>query len=192
MTYAEKFPSVVGILSRLQLDPKQIRVEERFGISDGGYLIYSTVTPDDVETTQRLTHQLWDRSGIHQLYKAGKVVRARYGVEEVETGYITWLGELEDPRHPWMKAGSREEHMVNWAMLETLAYALDVYGFRERFGIPADSLSDDDLLAILHKRRARSTCIPADVREESERWLREQDREMVREKKRRNAAQELE
>ncbi|MBI5848513.1 MAG: transposase [Nitrospirae bacterium] len=190
--YDEKFPSVAGITGRLQLDPKQIEVEKRFGISDGGYLIYSTTTQDDEKTAKQLTRQLWDHSGIHQLYKVGKVMRARYGIEEVETGYITWLGELEDLEHPWKKAGSRVEHMTNWAMLETLAYALDVNGFRERFGIQVDSMSDDDLLAVLHERRARSICVPANVRGESEQWLGDHDHETMRGKKKLKAPKEME
>ena len=63
--------------------------------------------------------------------------------------------------------------MAGCAILETQSYALDVDGFRERFGIAMDVMNDDDLLVLLHERRSRSKVIPLNAREESTQWLKE-------------------
>jgi hypothetical protein len=92
---------------------------------------------------------------------------------EVETDYCAWLGSLGDPGRPWSKPESREEHMASWAMQETLAYALDVDGFREYLSVSSELFSDEELLGILHARRTRSNYVAADARAESEQWLRD-------------------
>ena len=66
--------------------------------------------------------------------------------------------------------------MTGWALLETQAFALDVDGFRTRFGISEEMMSDEDLLRILHERRAESKFIPDDACEESKQWLKEHSR----------------
>jgi hypothetical protein len=60
--------------------------------------------------------------------------------------------------------------MAEYAMRETLAYALDVDGFREHFGFTTEDVSDERLLTRLHLVRARSTHMPESAREESAKW----------------------
>lgn len=61
--------------------------------------------------------------------------------------------------------------MQELAERETLAYALDVDGFREFLGFSPEEISDDKLLATLHSIRAESTCVPPKAKAESARWL---------------------
>ncbi len=171
--YNEKFPSPARISTELELAPTQVQVEELYGISNGSYRISSTATYEEPATAEDGARNLWNGSGIHQLYKTDKITRARFGVEEIETGFCRWLSQLEDTKHPWPKQETRTEHIAGWAMLETLAFALDVDGFRERFGISNDTMDDEYLLGLLHQRRVASKFIPASAREESKQWLKD-------------------
>ena len=108
----------------------------------------------------------------------GKVVRARYGLEEVETGYVVWMGGCEKPDSPWPKPETRVEHMADLAMRQTLICALDVEGLRLHFGVGPETLSDERLLVSLHRARAKSRHVPLQARVESQQWLREH-RELV-------------
>ena len=102
-----------------------------------------------------------------------KVIRARYGYEEVETGYCTWLGVCENQEKMWSGSKSRAEYMAQKAMRETLLYALDVNGWRAFIQMPFKYSTDDELLRALHELRAESRHQPADARVESVRWLAE-------------------
>ena len=92
--YNEKFPSRTRIADELQLDPTWVQVEDLYGFSNGQYRILSVATFEQASLAETSAQEIWNRSGIHQLYKMGKVTRARYGVEEIETHYCSWQGEL--------------------------------------------------------------------------------------------------
>ncbi len=118
---------------------------------------------------------LWDRSAVVEMFKAGKVKRARFGFEEVETKFCIWLGSLDDPEQPWRKAENRTSYLADLAQRETLIHALDVTGYRQHAQISPTTFSDHQLLVLLHKWRAISKYIPDATRKESETWLREHD-----------------
>ncbi|MCL4299772.1 MAG: hypothetical protein KJ077_28815 [Anaerolineae bacterium] len=168
--YDEKFPTPRELARELELDPYQVDIKPL--IEDhGDYDIYSVATyyREDVALAQ--AQQLWDKSSTLRQFKAGKVIRAQYGIEEVETGYRTMLGGCENRDRPFPKPVTRAEHMARLALRETLAYALDVEGFRLYLGIPSKYLSDEDLLVTLHKTRAKSKYIPPEAQVESQHWL---------------------
>ncbi|MCL4538386.1 MAG: hypothetical protein M1378_02110 [Bacteroidetes bacterium] len=171
--YNETFPTPTRISGELELAPTQVHIDEQYGISNGGYRIWSTATFEQATVAEESARNLWSASGIHQLYKTDKITRARFGVEEIETSFCRWLGQLEDTKHPWPKQETRTQHLAGWAMLETLAFTLDVDGFRERFGISKDTMDDEYLLGLLHQRRVASKFIPASAREESKQWLKD-------------------
>ncbi len=58
-------------------------------------------------------------------------------------------------------------------MEETMAYALDVDGFRQWLPLSRELYDDEKVLDILHHRRARSEHIPEPARLESEQWLKQ-------------------
>lgn len=121
--------------------------------------------------------QIWDRSAIVQQYHLKKIEGARYGFEEVETGYCTWLGALENPEDPWPRSRTREEYLQECALEETVIHALDVDRLRAHLHFSKDLFSDEEVLSILHHRRARSQYMPMAAREESKQWLMEHESE---------------
>ncbi len=118
---------------------------------------------------------MWNKSRIPEYFRKKKLVRARYGVQEVETGYTSWLGACESPEQPWERERTRAEYMAHEAEELTLANALDVDGFRAFTGFSLDLMDDNHLLSALHHRRAKSSVISAERRAESKRWIREHD-----------------
>jgi hypothetical protein len=178
--YDEQYAYPEVVARELQLDG--ILVEQPIGPNHGWNLIRSRVTYYQEYVAAAQAQQLWDRSRIVQQHQAGKVVRARYGFEEIETGYHTWLGGCEDPDRPWLPSPSRDEYLVKQAFRLTLIHALDVEGYRAYSGLTQDDFSDEDLLTILHRRRAESRHIPDAVRAESDQWLREHDQSKTKSK----------
>ena len=171
MRYDEKYPSLLKVLDELKLDESVVKFEQPGGINFGWYFLFSTATYYEEAVARAQAQKLWEASTIQRLYKEGKVTRARFGIEEVETNFCTWLGAVEDPKHPWAQPKTRSEHMTNWAMQETIAYALDVVRFREDRKLSREDVSDEKLLRVLHERRAQSKYIPIEARAESEHWL---------------------
>ena len=169
--YNQKYPSPALLPRELQLDSNRVTVEQLLGPGDDWFRIYSTADFYEMDAAREEAQRVWSQASVHSLYKAGKIRRARYGIEEVETRYRRWFGGLDDPEQPWHQEPSREEHMADLAMRETLAYALDVDGFRELLGFSPENQSDDELLARLHEIRARSDHVPANARTESVEWL---------------------
>ncbi len=171
MRYDDEYPSLLRILDELKLDEVGVKFEQPAGINFGWYFLFSTATYYEEAVARGQAQKLWDASTIQRLYKEGKVTRARYGIEEVETGFCTWLAGLEDPGHPWEEPETRAEHMANRAMEETIVYALDVVRIREDRKLSSKLVSDKQLLRVLHERRVRSKHIPIEARAGSERWL---------------------
>lgn len=119
---------------------------------------------------QQQAQQLWEQSTIVQKYKDGKIEWAEYGYEEVETNYCIWMGGLQSPEHFLDAPTSYDEHLRRRALELTLIFALALEDYRQ---LPRRWMSDDDLLATMHEKRAKSKYIPAAARTESEQWLRE-------------------
>jgi len=61
---------------------------------------------------------------------------------------------------------------MEWkALRESLSYALDVSDYRDFLGVSPELINDERLLEFMHRNRAESKFIPADVRRESKIWL---------------------
>ncbi len=176
MRYDEEFPGPMRIAHELGISDTVATIEQPVGPNDGYNIIRSTAIYYQAQIAMAQAQQLWDASDIQRQYKEGKITQARYGIEEVETHYCTWLGGLEEREHPWRSPQTREQHMADWAIEETLAYALDVDGFREVLHVSSEFMSDDKLLEILHHRRARSKHIPVATRLESEQWIKQRSK----------------
>lgn len=171
--WAEKFPSPTRVAQELRIQPAQATVEWPMGFHGSSYFIYSTAIYFQETITGAQAQQLWDQSEIQNLYRAGRIKEARYGYEEIETGYWVWLGGLPNPERPWSKQKTRAEYMTECALEDTIVYALDLDRFREKMGGPSKWNTDENLLNAMHTRRARSKHMPATARAESEQWLRE-------------------
>lgn len=156
----------------LRINPAQVDVEMPVEVL-GWYYIRSTTTCLQEPVAAALAQQLWDQSAILEKFREQKVIRARYGYEEVETGYCTWLGTCGNSEKSWSESESRAEYMAQKAMRETLLHALDVNGWRAFIHMPFKYGTDDELLRAMHELRAESRHQTAGARAESARWLAE-------------------
>lgn len=168
LRYDEKFASPAQLARELELD-SQLDIKHHVS---GFFMITSRVTYYQQDIAMAQAQRFWDQSTIVQQHRAGKVTRAEYGIVEVETGHEIIIGACEDPDRPYPPPKSREEHLAEAALGKTLEYALDVEGYRAYLGFRSGRISDEQILEMMHSRRARSSHIPMEAQLESERWLR--------------------
>ncbi len=174
LRYGEGYPAARRLAAELQIDEALCGLEQPAGSNDAWHRGHSPVTYYRESVAIEQAQLMWNKSRIVTCFRRGQLLmRARYGIQEVETGYVEWLGACENPEQPWEKPLKRAEYMAQQAEELTLAHALDVDGFRTLFGPDTSQLDDEWLLRALHRRRARSHAIPAAARAESERWLKE-------------------
>ncbi len=158
------------LADQLEISPAQVEVERPSEVL-GWYLIRSAVTYPQESVAAAAAQKLWEASAVLKRFRERKVICARYGYEEVETGYPIWLGECHTPEKPWPKSTSRAEHMAERAMRETLMHALDVNGWRAFIEMPFKYATDDQLLQKMHELRAKSRHQSDEARAESAQWL---------------------
>ncbi len=169
--YDKKYTRPEKLAQKLDLDLDRLTIEWPAEVEASLYVVSSRVMYFDPSVAAAQAQAVWDRSQILSYYRQGTIKRALYGYEENETGYQVYLGVCEDPDNPWNRSESRADHMTRMALEESLAYALDVDGYRALRQWARDIFSDDTILDLLHWRRVRSRAIPAEVRAESQRWL---------------------
>lgn len=102
-----------------------------------------------------------------------RIIRGRFGYQEVETGFLTLLGACKQADHAWGEEKSRNEFMEWKALQESLCYALDVNDYRDFLGLSAELISNEKLLEYMHETRSDSKFIPEEARRESLIWLAE-------------------
>lgn len=113
----------------------------------------------------------WNRSLIQQQFKSGKITRARYGYQEVETGFVVYLGGCESPDRPWTTPETRKNFIDILALRESLCFSLDITDYRDYLGLSSELINDERTLQAMHKVRARSRYLPEEIRRESKVWL---------------------
>ncbi len=157
----------------LGISPTQVDIEMPFE-KMGLYFVWSVATYLQEPVAAAFAQQLWDHSAILDKFREQKVIRARYGYKEVETGYCTRLGVCASrEKKLWPEPESRAEHMARKAMRETLLRALDVNGWRAFAQMPFKYSTDDELLHTMHELRIESPYQSTEARAESARWLEE-------------------
>ncbi len=178
--YDKHYLSPAKMSQALNLDPDRFLVEQPVGENTEWYRITSSTAYYQHSTAEGLAQEAWDRSQILMRFQAGSIQRARFGYEEAETGYGMYLGACEHAENPWSPPESREEHMQERALRESLCFALDVNDFRDFLGLTVQESSDEDLLDAMHRTRARSRFVPEQAQRESRIWLAEHDRAVGR------------
>jgi hypothetical protein len=153
------------------LDFDKYRIDQPLGEDSEWYQFISLTAYYQQAPAAEQALGIWDHSQILQQFKAGKINRGRYGYKEGETGFVVFLGACERAEKPWERTASREEYLEDRALRATLCYALDVNDFRDYLGLTLDETSDDQLIETMHHDRAKSTCMPAEVKLESKWWL---------------------
>jgi len=168
--YDERYPMPSKLSTALGLEFDHFNFSKPAGESSKWYLITSVTTYYLETSAAEQAQKVWDQSHIVQQFKARKIIRARYGYQEIETGFPTYLGGCENQEHPW-ETTSRQAYMADRALRESLCYALDVNDFHDYLGLSEKLSSDDELLSTMHETRAKSKCVPPEARQESRVWL---------------------
>ncbi len=167
--YDKKYLDAYSLGRELNLSPERLEVEHLEYI--GFYRVKSLVKYPDERLALMQAQQLWEQSSILEHYKSGQVIHARYGLQEMETGYLRVAGVCCSAEDQWAIPQTRAEYMAKEALEYTLAHALDVNAYRAHAGFRRRWLSDDDLLYMMHRRRAKCSAIPVETCRESEAWL---------------------
>lgn len=171
--YDKEYLPPTMLARELHLDANRLEIEQLLGSQAGWYRITSLVTYLNEALAISQAQALWDQSRIAEQYKAGKILRAWYGVQEVETGYRSLLGMCDRPDSQWSKPQKRAEYMEHEALKETITQAGDLATFRAFLKLSLKDVNDERLLKWLHEWRAKSKHTPPETRVESEQWLRQ-------------------
>ncbi len=175
LRYGERYLSPSKLAQALTLDIDHFKIDQPAGENSPWYRITSLTAYHEGTRAAAQAQEVWDRSQILQQFKAGRIERARYGYEEVETGFEIYLGACEHSEDPWWPSETRNEHMELRALGELLSVALDVKDYRDYLGVSEKSVSDERLLRIMHAARSRSKHAPDSIRRESKVWLAQHD-----------------
>jgi hypothetical protein len=171
LQYDKRYLSPAKLAAALSLDFDHFKIEQPVGVEFGWFLFESLTTYYQETAALEQAQKIWNQSTILRQFKDKKISRARYGYQEVETGFTVFLGSCEDPENPWEKMSTRHEYLEDQALRESICYSLDMNGFRDYLGLTARVSSDEATLISLHENRAQSKHLPAEVRQESRVWL---------------------
>ena len=175
LRYEERYLSPSKLSEVLNLDIDRFDIDQPIGENTDLYKITALTALFQEISAADQAQKAWDQSRILQQFKAGKIRRARYGYQEVETGYVTYLGACHEPDIPWEQPVARKEYMQDRAFRETLCFALDITDFRDYLGINSEFISDEEILRTMHDIRSRSKFLPEAIRRESKVWLAEHE-----------------
>ena len=167
----ERFPGQSKLAMIINLDRDQFDFEQPLGDNSDWHLITSLTSFYQENVVANQSQQIWNQSKITQQFKEKNIRRARYGYQEVETGYKTYLGACDNQDNPWRIPGTRDEHMERLALRQSICYSLDVHDFRDFLGFSLEDSTDEHLLETMHETRVRSQYIPEAIRVESRIWL---------------------
>ena len=157
------------------LDFDKFKIDQPLGEDSEWYQFISLTAYYQQAPASEQALGIWDHSQILQQFKAGKIIRGLYGYKEGGTGFVVFLGACERADKPWERTETREEYLNDCALRATLCYALDVNDFRDYLGLTVDETNDERLIKTMHKDRAKSICMPAEIKLESKLWLARQE-----------------
>jgi len=173
--YEERYLSPSKLADALNLDIDRFHVDQPIGENTDWYQVTSLTTFFQESSAADQAQRAWDQSRILQQFKAGKISRARYGYQEVETRFVTYLGACQEPDKPWDQPVARKGYMEDQAFRETLCFALDITDYRDYLGANPEFISDEQILRTMHEIRGHSKFLPEAIRRESKVWLAEHE-----------------
>ncbi len=167
----ERFPGQSKLAMITNLDRDQFNFEQPLGDNSDWFLITSLTSFYQENSIEEQSQKIWNQSRITQQFKEKNIRRARYGYQEVETGFEIYFGACDNQENPWGIPGTRDEHMEQLAFRQSICYSLNVHDFRDFLGFSPEDLTDEHLLKTMHETRARSKYVPEEIRRESKIWL---------------------
>lgn len=173
--YEVRYLSPSKLAAAVNLDIDRFHVDQPIGENTDWYQVTSLTTYFQENSAADQAQRAWDQSRIIQQFKMGKISRARYGYQEVETEFVTYLGACQEPDRPWDQPEIRKDYMEDWAFRETLCFALDITDYRDYLGANPEFISDEQILRAMHEIRSRSKFLPETIRRESKVWLAEHE-----------------
>lgn len=100
LRYDARYPTTRRLAADLQIDEAQYELEQPLGPNNAWHYGHSISTYYREAVAIEQAQLMWNKSRIAQHYQRKKLLCARYGIAEVETGYTLWLGRLREPRMP--------------------------------------------------------------------------------------------
>ena len=99
--YADRYPTPGELANDLSLDTSQFQIEQPIGEHSDFYRITSLISYFQEAVAAEQAQTAWNQSHILQQFKAGEIIRGRFGYQEVETEFITLLGACGQMDHVW-------------------------------------------------------------------------------------------
>jgi hypothetical protein len=169
--YPDQYPTPIKFAHAISIDFGHFQFEQPFGENSDLFRLTSLTNYYQEASAAEQAQQVWNQSRILQQFKAGEIVRGRFGYQEAEMGYIVVLGACGQTDRVWKEHESRNDYMDWKALRESLSYALDLADYRDFLGVSAELIDDDQLIEFMHQNRAESKFLPEVVRRESKVWL---------------------
>lgn len=169
--YADRYPTPSKLANDLSLDASQFQIEQPIGEHSDLYRITSLTSYFQEAVAAEQAQKAWNQSRVLQQFKAGEIIRGRFGYQEVETEFITLLGACGQTAHVWHEDKNRSDFIEWKALRESLSYALDVNDYRDFLGVSTEFINDERLLEFMHETRGSSKFVPDEARRESKIWL---------------------
>jgi hypothetical protein len=169
--YPDRYPTPNKLANAINLYLGHFQFEQPLGENSDHYRLISLTHYHQETLAAEQAQQVWNQSRILQQFKAGEIIRGRFGYQEVETGYIMVLGACGETHHVWEEHENRNDYMEWKALRESLSYALNLGDYRDFLGVSAELIGDDRLVEFMHQNRAESTFLPEKDRRDSKVWL---------------------
>ena len=169
--YADRYPTPAKLANEINLDANHFQIDQPIGDNTEFYRITSLTSYYQEASAAEQAQRVWDQSWILQQFKVGKIIRTRFGYQEVETDFMILLGTCGQADHVWREEEKRNDFMEWKALRESLSYALDVNDYRDFLGVSAELINDERLLEFMHETRSDSKFLPDEVKRESRMWL---------------------
>lgn len=119
---------------------------------------------------------IWDHSNILHQYKNNNIKKVQFGITEVESGYSIYLGGCSEDSKFQNQNQTRKDYIKDLAFQKTVYHSLIVQDLRCYLGISNKTITDEDLLFMMHKTRANSKFLSMDEKRKSHHWLLENNK----------------
>lgn len=169
--YGKKYLTPTKISALIGIDPDYYQIEQPFGQNSKWCRFIGLTTYHLESLAISQVQNVWDQSKITAQFKAGTVIRARYGYMESETKYPVYIGECSNSSLRWGGNQDRREFLEKNAFRLSVFHSLQVSDLRCYLNMDSETMNDNELLTLMHETRAESTFISIEEKLKSQLWL---------------------